>query len=705
MGDGATFLRMSGRSALPVVRQSTTTECGLACVVMIANFLGVPIDLAQLRRTNPASLRGATLQDLVAACAALNLSTRAVRCGYDELARLQTPCILHWRFDHFVVLKAVRRRHLLIHDPARGSVKVPAARAGDAFTGVALEVARRAPIKTGQKPVRLRLGALVSFRAAEYRVLAAGLLLALVCEVMLLASPFYLQVVIDQVLGKGDRALLDTLAIAFAVLLLFQVAASTMRRLTFQYLGQVTVFDVSARVLHRLLQQSLTWFRDRELGDVQHRIQSLRRVQEFIVNAAPTLILDVLFAVLTTALMFLYDTALAALALLVTAAWGIWRVLILPLSARLANDIAASDSAVQTHLLETLRAAPTVKMLGGEPAREREWQELLAASINDRLRAGNLGIVDGALREVMFQGLRVVSIYLLAQRGLDGQMSIGMVSAFVAYLGMFLTRAGAIVDRLAEYRLLDVPLNRLADIVFGGQTELNAGSRRVTEAPSLRLDSVDFRYARNAPRVLRDCSCHIASGSFVAITGTSGGGKSTLLRLIAGIEATSAGELRLSGIRLSELDGSTLRQQVATVAEHDRLLRGSVAQNIALFDADPDRRAIRRAARSACLADEIEALPMGYETRIGDLGSSLSKGQAQRLLLARALYRRPRLLLLDEPTSALDRECEKRVLDSLVRLGATRIAVTHSDQLLAAADQVFWLHEGRLLGSRPELNV
>lgn len=285
-------------------------------------------------------------------------------------------------------------------------------------------------------------------------------------------------------------------------------------------------------------------------------------------------------------------------------------------------------------------------------------------------------------------------------------MSIGMVSAYVAYLGMFMARSAAIVDRLFEYRLLEVPLNRLADIVFGGQHRHQHGDGNLpTGPPALQLEEIHFRYAPDDPAVLRECSCRIAEGSFTAITGVSGCGKSTLLRLIAGIEPASSGELRVGGARLTDLDFAAFRQRTATVFENDCLVRGSIADNIALFDDEPDRAAIREAARAACIAADIEALPMAYETRIGDLGSSLSKGQVQRLLFARALYRQPYLLLLDEATSGLDCASEKRVIHSLLQLDATRVAITHSDQMLQAAHQVLWLHNGRLLTSRPELNA
>ncbi len=707
------FIRVSGGASLPMVRQSSATDCGLACVAMIAGYLGTAVDLVQLRRRFSASLRGATLRDIASVCAALRLSTRAVRCEASELGKLRTPCVLHWRFNHFVVLKAVHRGHLLIHDPSRGIVKEPRAVAAEAFTGIALEVSRGAGFQKASKPSPLKLSGLMSFGTSDYRQFTGGLLLALISELLLLASPLYLQVVIDEVLGRGDRLLLNTLAMGFALLLLFQLAANTMRQLTFQYLSHVTVFDTSARVLHQLMRRSLSWFRSRDLGDVQHRVQSLRSVQDFIVHAAPALVVDTLFILLIMVFMALYDPQLTLLAVAVAAAWCLWRTAILPRMLRVSNEIAAADATVQTHFLETLRASQTVKMLGGDAARVSEWCGHFADATNARMRAGNLQIIDNALRQLLFQGMRLAVIYWLAMKSLAGDLSIGMVSAFASYLGMFITRTGGIVDRVIGYRLLEVPLGRLADIVFSGEpddleTDCEPSRQLATKravACAVELTHVVFRYARHEPAILEDCTYRIPDGGFVAIAGGSGCGKSTLLRLIAGIEKLSSGNLRVGGVSMRDLHRASFLQHTATVFEDDCLMKGSIADNIALFDAERNSAAMRQAARSACVATDIEAMPMGYQTRIGDLGSSLSKGQAQRILLARALYRQPRLLLLDEATSGLDRDTEKRVIDQLLALDATRIAVTHSDQMLQAADEVVWLTNGRFSLSRPALNV
>ncbi len=698
------WLNATGIRRLLDVRQSTSTECGLACVAMIAAYFGASTDLTSLRRRHNTSLKGATLDDLIKVCREQQLVTRAVRCEVSELSNLRTPCILHWRFNHFVVLKSVSAKGLEIHDPARGVVREPLGIVSSAFTGVALEVAPSSSFQCSKPPMRLRLASLWTSDRDLNKTFAAGLLLALICEVLLLVTPFYLQLIIDHVLGGGDSELLTSIVVAFATLAVIQVAANVMRQLTFNYLSYLTVFDITTRVLRKILRLPIRFFRSRDLGDIQHRVQSLGRIQNFIVQAAPAIVLDTVFIVLICALMSLYDILLTLLLITALVVWCIWRLIILPVRLRLSHDIAQAESGVQTHFLETLRSIQSIKVANGEPQREGEWRNLFAHATNARIRSSNVAVVDAAFRQVLFNGTRLVIVYQLAKKGLDGTISIGMISAYVAYLAMFTTRACGIVDRLFEYKLLDVPLNRLADIVFS-EEESGESAESDRSIGDIESRNVAFSYAKDERPILEGCSFTATQGSFLAIAGPSGSGKSTLLQLITGSERVSTGELVIGGLNANRWLAADLRSQMAVVLQGDALLKGSVAENIALFDTRIDRSRVVEAAVAACLADEIEALPMAYETRIGDLGSLLSRGQVQRLLLARAFYRRPALLLLDEATSGLDYDLEKRVIKSIQQLTATRIVVTHSDLMLQAADSVLWLHEGRLLLSRPDLNV
>jgi ATP-binding cassette subfamily B protein RaxB len=531
---------------------------------MLAAYFGIPTDLASLRGEHEVSLQGATLKSIFRCCAQLGLSTRAVRCDFHELKKLRLPCILHWRFNHFVILKSVKEDRIVVHDPARGVVTESSAAASDAFTGIALEVISAPRFQKTKPPLRLKLRDLISNDGRLGRQFLAGLLLALICEILLLTTPFYLQVVIDQVLAKSDGQLLVTLATAFSVLLIIHLLANVMRQLTFQYLSHVTVFDITTRVLHRLLQLPIRFFRSRELGDIQHRVQSLSRIQSFIVQSIPALILDSLFVILITALMALYEPGLTLLMVVALGLWCCWRILIFPMSLRLSSDIAQAESSVQTHFLETLRAVQSIKVTNGESQRESEWRNLFVSATNSRIRIGNLQVVDNAVRQVLFQGARIATVYLLARRGLDGQISIGMISAYVAYLGMFTTRGCGIVDRVLEYKLLEVPLGRLADIVFSEEEPCeSAGSDR--PLGNIELRHVSFSYSRDEPEILRDCSMLIRESELIAIAGPSGVGKSTLLHIIAGHESISSGELLISGRPASHWLPHDLRSQMAVV--------------------------------------------------------------------------------------------------------------------------------------------
>jgi len=671
---------------------------------MIAASLGQAVDLGSLRHRFGSSRNGATLQRIADNFSQLGLSTRAVRCDANELGALRLPCVLHWRFDHFVVLKSVSRRRLVIHDPARGVVRESRRSAGRCFTGIALEV--RAPVRPAREsPLpRLRLWHLVSLRKSERRAATAAMLLAFASESLLLTTPFYLQWVLDQVVLQGDRPLLSLLAAAFSLLLLFQVMATVLRQLTFNYVGHIVVFDASSHIVRRLLSLPLRYFRDRDLGDIQHRVQSIRQIQNFLVQSLPALVVDSVFVVLIVLLMLSFQAGLTGLILAATAVWCCWRMAILPINLRLGDEIAVKEATLQTRFLETLRAIAPIKLSNGERVREESWCNAFAAASNARIRLSNLQVADVAVQTVLFQGLRIALIFLLARQALVGETSIGELSAFVAYAGLFLMRGGAIFDRLLEYKLLNVPLARIEDIALCDQEV--AGDRVLSgSVHAIELKHVSFCYADDTPRIINNCSARFRCGEMTAIAGVSGTGKSSLLALLAGVITASEGEVAINDRNVQSWSTTSLRAALGTVFQGDCLVKGSLAENIALSDPRPDFDRVRSAAAAACVLAELEALPMGLLTRVGDLASALSRGQVQRILLARAYYRRASLLLLDEVTSGLDTELEKRVVQRLQASSATRIVVTHSDSLLQAADSVLWLHQGRLLPSRPDLNV
>lgn len=693
----AAWLSLSGRRRLPVIRQSTIAECGLACMAMIVAYFGRNEDLVSLRRRFGMSLSGASLLSLARIGEALHLSPRAVRCRLSELRRLTAPCILHWEFDHFVVLKKVTRRQVVIHDPASGARRVPLAEADGKFTGVALEFSPTGRFERRKTSRRLRLSDLVVFERGHALSIPVALLFAIISELLLLLTPFYLQTVIDQVLTRGDHLLLHTLVIGFAMLTVFQLAASAMRRLTFQFLSHVTVFSLASRVIRHLLHLPVTWFRERTTGDIQQRMQSLTGIQAFVTQALPSLVLDSIFLLIVVVMMTAYAPLLSMIVVATAAIYTLWRVLVYPAMLEQTGQLVRAEAAAQSHLLESLRSIQSIRMCAGEASRTTEWQNLLVRRINTQIRAGNLGIVDGSVHQALFQGLHIGIVFLLARYVQRGEMSIGEISAFVAYTGMFVTRASGIVNRLFEYKLLRVPLERLADVVFSEAEEPERDScSRARLAGSVRASGLRFSYPGMTSFVLDGVSLDVTQGESLAICGGSGSGKSTLLRILAGIERAESGSLCFDGKPLAHWPPAVVRRSMATVFHDDALVSGSIAKNIALFDPAPDHERVHRAAELAAVAGTIEALPMRYETPIGDLGSALSAGQVQRILFARALYRRPALMLLDEFTSGLDEESERRVLQTLLRLPITRVVVTHSPNVLRACDRVYRLSDGKL---------
>jgi len=692
------FLSLSGFRRLPVIRQATATECGLACLAMIASFHGHKNDISEFRRRFPLSMRGANLKDLMNIGDQINLSSRAMRYELGELAQLRTPCILHWGFNHFVVLKSASKSGLIIHDPAKGAIKVSKDEAERQFTGVALELIPTKDFKKKSAGAKLKLTQLVIFDKAFFTSFSIGLILSLLGEVFLLTAPFYLQVVIDEVLLKGDQNLLNTVALAFGLIVFFQIVSGALRQLTFQFLSQTLSFDISARIFHRLMHLPMSYFQKRDLGDIQHRVQSVNQIQMFISQTAPRLLLDIMFSIFIIVIMLAYDPVLTGVILLAVSLYVIFRIMTYGWVLRAAGDLIVAEADNQTELLETLRAIPTLKMMAVEPMRESRWHNSIARKVNAYIRTGNLEILNQSVSVLIFQGLRVLMIYMAAKFVMEGNMSVGMISAFVAYYSMFTGRVQSMIESVIQLKLLVVPLSRLSDIAFAKrEASGEVGGRPTDFRGRVSIRNGSFRYGAADKLVLSMVNLQVEAGQFVAIIGPSGSGKSTLLKVIAGLQMLTGGKLQFDDRDSSTWNRRELRTQIGMVLQEDTLLKGTIAENIALFDERIDMVAVREAAALASISEEVEAFPMGYESSVGDMGSTLSGGQKQRVLLARALYKKPKLLLLDEATSHLDGDNEKAIQKSLNNLNITRIVVAHSPQTIAAADITYMMNNGLLL--------
>jgi ATP-binding cassette subfamily B protein RaxB len=687
---------------LPLIRQTEAAECGLACLAMVAGYHGLDTDMTTLRRRFPISIKGATLEDLVATANALDLTSRALRCDPEDFKLLRTPAILHWDFKHFVVLAKVTSSGAIIYDPAVGERKILWKELERSFTGVVLELTPGQRFTRRRERVGIDLFNLIRFTPDVVKALAQGFLLSVLLEIFVVLSPFYMQLVVDEAILKGDRDLLVGLAVAFALLYVFNAAAGAFRSFVFQYLGNTLSFGMEARLFHHLIRLPLSYFQKRNVGDLLQRFHALEPVKQMIVGGGISTVLDGSLAVFTALLMLRYSVALSAIVFGAFTFYAVLRFATRSISRRFSSDAIVADAKEQTKFLETLRAIQTIKTGSGEASRESAWQNLYATKLNAAIRVSSVNIWFGAASGLLNASTDVLVVYLAASQAIDGQMSVGMITAFMAYKGQFLGRMTALLDQLIAFWLLDVQLARVADIALADrEPHLISQSNQDYELQGhITLRNVSFRYAPRERDIIKDLDLDIVPGECVVIFGESGGGKSTLLKLITGLLPPTTGELLFDGLSLEAIGLDVLRPQLGITMQEDRLIAGSIAENIALFEDRPNLPRIREAAAAVGIDAEIMRFPMQFNSLVGDMGSSLSSGQKQRVLLARALYRAPRVLILDEGTAHLDPEREAAIRTMLAGLTMTRIIVAHSPAMADIADRVLRMEGGRLVEVR-----
>ncbi len=684
-------LNFSGQRKTPLILQSEAAECGLACLAMVAGAHGHRTDLATLRGKHAISLKGTTLKHLITIASQMNLNSRPLRLELRALPNLRLPAILHWDLNHFVVLTKVERSKAHILDPNSGQRTLSVTEFAKHFTGVALELTPNEQFERKTEVNRITIRQLIGKLPGLNRTVVQLFLLALVAELFAITSPMLMQLVLDQAVVAGDHDLLTVLGCGFLLLTFIKVGVATLRSWVALYLNTTMNLQMLARLFAHLLQLPMAYFGRRHLGDLTSRFDSLQAIQHTITTSFLEAMLDGIMAIALAGMMLVYSWQLSLIVFAATLLYGLLRAFYYRPLRHAAEDRIVCAARQESNLLETLRGMQSLKLFNRQDQRTAGYQNLMVETFNADIRIQKLKMVFQGLNGLLFGLEHIAVIWLGASLLLKGGFSVGMLFAFLSYKSQFTTRLSNVIDNAIEFKMLDVHRGRVADIALTEPEQTLTGAGVATHAlgGEIEIRNLSFRYADSEPYVLRDLNLRIEAGQSIAIVGSSGCGKTTLLKLMMGLLAPTEGEVLIGGVSIARLGTAQYRDLIGTVMQDDQLFSGSILDNIAFFDPQPNVERIETCARLAAIHDDILAMPMGYQTLIGDMGTVLSGGQKQRVLLARAFYKKPRILLLDEATSHLDVTRERQVSEAISHLRLTRIIVAHRRETIASADRIF----------------
>ncbi|WP_083573011.1 peptidase domain-containing ABC transporter [Rhodanobacter sp. OK091] len=670
--------------------QADMAECGLACLAMIGEFHQLGGGLASLRRRYSVSARGTSLVQLMEIAADLGLKSRAIQVEPNELGGLQLPCVLHWEMNHYVVLTKVDSRGYTVLDPAKGRVRVSPDSFSKKFTGVALElspIAGFASVKSVKGPGwRDVTGRIVGLRWSLVQVLG----LALAAELIGLLVPFQIRWVVDDVLVSADTHLLAAIGIGLSVVVLVQGALNALRGWIVSWVGISFNAQWISNIFRHLLRLPMEYFERRHMGDVVSRFMSVKAVQTTLTGAFVEAVLNGLVGVLALGVMAsLFSSPMAAIVVAGFLLYALFRIASFHILWRYTEEQLVYAARQQTELMESVRGVQTIKLMAGESIRCSRLDNATLAAARQDLRVQRISTVFTTVNQALFTLLRVGLITFGARLCLGGSFSAGMLVAFIAYADQFTSRAASLMDRFVDFRLLNLHAERIGDIVLTHTEDEGRPVPGITPRTSqISVKNISFRYSESDSFVFKNVTFTVFPGESVAIIGQSGCGKTTLAKVILGLLQSTEGSIAIGGVDIAKINMPAYRRMVASVMQDDHLFAGSIADNVAFFDITANSHDIESACRLAGIHDDIIAMPMGYETLVGDMGSSLSGGQKQRVLLARALYAQPQILVLDEATSHLDREREASINKAISGLKMTRLIIAHRESTISSADRI-----------------
>ncbi|MCX7114689.1 MAG: peptidase domain-containing ABC transporter [Gammaproteobacteria bacterium] len=688
---------MAITNRLPMYLQHEQTECGYACIAMMAVYFGHDIDIAYLRSQFPEVSKGTTMLQLRAIFSELHFNSQALKVPLEQLVQIPLPAVLHWNLNHFVVLKKIKGKRYWIHDPSNGVQVYDSQGLSKCFTGVVLTVEPTATFSSicSRKKIRALDFVRCVSKGKGLMVLSVGL--SLVAESAQMIQALMMQYMTDSVVGMHDGFNVWYIAIGMLLVFVFFSGLDYIRGVVNLYFSTQLKTQFLVNAMRHLVQLPLRFFEKREIGQLHLIFQAIEVVQRKCGEAFSQGLSEVFLMGLNATVMVYYSAELSMVVTLSVLLIGLCRYM------SYFQLRTGRQSALNYHgktlsiFLETMQMMMPIKAYAKELQKWTQWRHAYVDTMNVEFAMSQVQLRYQVLIQ-LFSYVEYVVLVCWGASLIDaGRFSLGMLIAFLSFRLTFVNRCNGLTQRILDYVLMDVELERVNDVVSQHPEKTSGVFGHVPLVRGhLKLNNIVYAYDESSEPILNNIELEVRLGEKLVITGPSGSGKTTLMKIMMGLLPPHQGEMYVDGCLLADLGLKTYRQHIACVLQADQLMSGSIRENIVFFEESIDWDWLEEVTRLAVIDEVIMRLPMKYETRLSEMGSGLSGGEKQRLLLARALYKRPKLLFLDEATSHLDTQTERRVNEGLKQLEMTQVMIAHRQETIAMADRVVQLSRGKV---------
>ncbi len=709
-------------SSFPFYQQHDATDCGPSCLRMIAKYYGKNYTLQTLRDRSYITREGVSMTGISDAAESIGFRTMGVRISWDQLVKeAPLPCIAHWKQNHFITVYKIKKEKVYVSDPARGKMRMPkkefmagwaSTREGDKDKGLCLLLEPTPDFykQEDEKMNKSGFGFLLSY-LSQYKKFIIQLILGLVIGSLIqLILPFLTQSIVDKGINNQDLDFVTLIIVAQLVLILGRTSVNFIRSWILLHLSTRINISIISDFLMKLMRLPVAFFNTKMTGDLIQRIQDHRRIESFLTTNTLNTLFSFVNLIIFSIVLAIYNMKILGIFLLGSALYVFWVILFMKRRRELDHRRFAQLSDNQSNLIQLITGMQEIKLQNCEKQKRWEWENIQAKLFRVNMKGLSLQQYQQAGGVFINEVKNVIIVFLAAKAVIDGSMTLGMMLAVQFIIGQLNSPLQQLISFMNRTQDAKISLERLGEI-HNKEDEEDWSAPKISILPQkadLNMNSVYFQYeGPHSPYVLENVNLQIPEKKMTAIVGVSGSGKTTLIKLLLGFYPPVEGTIRIGDIHLNNFSNRVWRDKCGVVMQDGFIFSDTIANNIAVSDESVDKERLLHAVKTANIQDYIESLPLGYNTKIGKNGIGLSQGQQQRILIARAVYKKPEYIFFDEATNALDANNEKVIMENLDQFfeGRTVVIVAHRLSTVKNADQIVVLDKGKIVeqGTHTEL--